>query len=256
LSRAGSTGNAVDAAITWRHDWAPHLFSFRVDRPAGLRFAPGQFVRLGVSTEAGGTEWRAYSIASPPTDDMLEFYSIVVPDGAFTQALVRLGVGDSIAIDGTVYGFLRTDRFAPASQLWLLATGTGIAPFASILGDDAVWSAYDDLVVVHSVRTAAELAYRDAIEARGRRSPHARLHYVPTITGTDAGSGWHARIPALLADRRLEDALGLAITPDSSRLMVCGNPAMIKEARAVLVERGLAPVRRDRPGQFIVENFW
>ena len=248
--------DAASAAITWRHDWAPHLFSFRVARPPGLRFAPGQFVRLGVALPDGATEWRAYSIASAPADDALEFYSIVVPDGVFTQALVKLDVGDAIAIDPTVYGFLRTDRFTPAPQLWLLASGTGIAPFVSMLADDAVWGAYEDIVVVHSVRTAPELAYRAPMEARGRTSAGARLHYVPTLTASPDAAGWHDRIPALLADRRLEDALGLSIGPDASRLMVCGNPSMIKQTRALLTERGLGPVRRDQPGQFIVENFW
>ncbi len=247
--------HAVDARITWRADVAPHLFSFRTTRPEGLAFAPGQFVRLGVELAGGAVEWRAYSIASPPSAAELEFYSIVVPDGVFTQALARLGAGDRLRVDPTPYGFLRADRFTGGRDLWMLATGTGIAPFVAILGDDAVWDAFDDIVVVHSVRTAPELAYRDAIEASGRAGRRARLHYVPTLTGRGASPAG-GRITTRLKDGSLERAVGRSITPEDSRVMICGNPSMIRECRAWLGERGLSPVRRERPGQFIVENFW
>ena len=243
----------AEAAITWRHDWAPHLFSFRVDRPDGIAFVPGQFVRLGVVADNGTTVWRAYSIASPPAAAHLEFYSIVVPDGPFSQPLARLGVGDRILVDRTVYGFLRADRFNGGRALWLIATGTGIAPFMAMLGDEAIWRQFQDVVVVHSARTARELAYRAEIEAMAARpQPGARLHYVPIVTSQPG----EARIGARIADRSLERSLSLEIDAAAARLMICGNPSMIKDVRALLRDRGLTPVRRDVPGQFIVENFW
>jgi ferredoxin/flavodoxin---NADP+ reductase len=248
---------AVDRTITWRRDWAPHLFSFRIERPSGLEFVPGQFVRLGVATPDGTMVRRAYSIASAPSDPALEFYSIVVPDGPFTQPLARLGVGDTVAIVPIVYGFLRTDRFEGGRHLWLFATGTGIAPFRAMLGDAAVWQRFDEIVLVHSVRTAAELAYRDDIERWAAEPPAggARLRYLPTLTAeaTDLSRG---RITTLLADGSLERRLDLPISADDSRLMICGNPSMIKEIRALLGARGMTPVRRETPGQYIVENFW
>lgn len=249
--------DAAEVAITWRRDWTPHLFSFGCDRPDGLDFAPGQFVRLGVARGDGAVEWRAYSIASAPAAPSLEFYSIVVPDGAFTQALATRRVGDTLLVDRTVYGFLRTDRFAPAPQLWLLATGTGIAPFVSMLEDERVWAAFEDIVVVHSARTANEHVYRDRIEAAARPATgRARLRFVPVVTGSANGGSWCQRITALLSNRRLEGAFDLPIGPDTARLMAAGNPSMIKDVRAILVGRGLSPVRRDKPGHFIVENFW
>jgi len=253
-----SAVRGVACEITSRHDWAPHLFSFTTTRPADLSFVPGQFVRLGLAGSDGEFVWRAYSIASAPSEPELAFYSIVVPDGPFTQPLARMGVGDALQIDPVVYGFLRADRFAGGRHLWLLATGTGIAPFRAMLADAAVWTRFDDIVLVHSVKTRAELAYRDDFEG-WVRSPFvtgARLHYLPTLTGEPASDEHEGRITALLEEGRLEELAGLAIDAADSRLMICGNPSMIKDTRALLSARGLTPVRRETPGQFIVENFW
>ena len=250
---------AVDCEITWRHDWAPHLFSFRTVRPRGLAFVPGQFVRIGLAGADGAMVWRAYSIVSAPDAPELEFYSIVVPDGPFTQPLARLAVGDAIRIDPTVYGFLRIDRFAAGRDLWLLATGTGIAPFMAMLADPAVWQRFEDIVVVHSVRRRGELAYRDALTAWAHEAPTgtARLHYLPTLTADTASDDCATgRITQLLDDGRLESLAGRPLSVTDSRLMICGNPSMIKETRALLATRGMTPVRRETPGQFITENFW
>ncbi len=248
---ATDAARIAEARILWRHDWAPHLFSFRVERPAGLAFVPGQFVRLGLEGADGAMVWRAYSIASPPSSPWLEFYSIVVPDGPFTQPLSRRGPGDAIVLDRTVYGFLRTDRFSDGDDLWLLATGTGIAPFVSILGDDAVHRRFATIVVAHSVQREGELAYRADIETCARTS-RGRLRYLPIVTRAPRGP----RLGALLDDGQLEGRAGATLDAARSRLMICGNPSMIKDVRDRLRDRGLAPVRRDVPGQFITENFW
>ncbi len=248
------TDRSTACAITWRRDWAAHLFSFRTERPAGLAFVPGQFVRLGIAGDAGAMVWRAYSIVSPPAASHLEFYSIVVPDGPFTQPLARSTVGDSIRIDPTVYGFLRTDRFDGGRHLWLLASGTGIAPFVSMVEDRSVWRRFEQIVVVHSVRRDDELAYRERFEALVDRPLEggASLTYLPTLTG-DSRQG---RITTRLADGGLEAAAGLPIDSSQSRLMMCGNPSMIRETRALLGARGMTPVRRETPGHYVTENFW
>ena len=253
-----SDDRAIACAITSRFDWASHLFSFTTSRPSGLNYMPGQFVRLGVDADDGTTVWRAYSIASAPSEAELLFYSIVVPDGPFTQPLARLGVGDTILVDPTVYGFLRTDRFSGGRHLWLLATGTGIAPFRAMLADPAVWSRFDEIVLVHSVRTEVELAYREDVERWQATPPEgrARLRYVPTLTNESTSGLGRGRITTLLAEGRLEAIVGLPMAHDDTRLMICGNPSMIKETRVLLGERGFAPVRRDTPGHYIAENFW
>lgn len=252
--------NSVECTIIWRRDWAPHLFSLRVARPDDLTFVPGQFVRLGVEGDDGVMVWRAYSVVSNPDAPYLEFYSIVVPDGPFSQPLAKRHVGDAIHLGRSVYGFLRTDRFHDGRHLWLLASGTGIAPFMAMLGDDAIWNAYQDIVVIHSVRMENELAYREEIEAHARNSQEQRsrahLHYLPTLTRESVENLGHGRITTQFADGSLERSLALSINAEDSRLMICGNPSMIKEVRAMLGERGMTPVRRETPGQFIVENFW
>lgn len=252
---------AAKCAITWRRDWNGWLFSFRTGKPQGLDFVPGQFVRLGIPGADGAVVWRAYSIASPPDADHLEFYSIVVPDGPFTQPLSRCGVGDIVLVDPTVYGFLRTDRFDGGRHLWLLATGTGIAPFRAMIGDGGLLARFDQVVVVHSARQANELAYRDDLE-RWAAGGGGR-YYRPTLTGAspmasddDEPIALRGRITTLLAAGDLERSTGFSIGPIDSRVMLCGNPSMIREARALLGHRGLGPVRRDTPGHFIAENFW
>jgi ferredoxin--NADP+ reductase len=183
----------------------------------------------------------------------------VVPGGPFTSLLASRTVGDTMLLDRTVYGFLRADRFTGGRHLWLLATGTGIAPFVAMLDDDAIWQCYADIVLVHGVRHERELAYRERVPtwlAKQAVAGPARLHYLPTLTGTAVEGLLHGRITTVLDDGRLEAAAGLPIDAADARLMICGNPSMIKDVRAWLVQRGLGPVRRETPGQFIAENFW
>lgn len=255
----GNDVRGVDCPILWWHDWTSCLFSFRTSRPSGIDFVPGQFVRIGIEAADGVLVWRAYSIVSSPAAGHLEFYSIVVPDGPFTQPLARLGVGDSVRIDPTVYGFLRDDRFVGGEQLWLLATGTGIAPFMPMLDDPSTRARYRHIVLVHGVRRSVELAYRETIErlCTVAAGDGARLQYLPTLTADQSSStALHGRITTLLEDGQLERAAGLDLSIAASRLMICGNPSMIKDVRALLAKRGMTPVRRETPGQFISENFW
>ena len=244
--------------------WTPKLFSFRTTRYRGYRFIPGQFARLGIAKlDDQGAEkivWRAYSIVSADYDEFLEFYSIVVPDGEFTSVLADMKVGDEILIDKTNYGSLTTDRFVEGRDLWLLSTGTGLAPFISILHDLKTWEAYENIILVHGVRFKDEFAYADLIRAFDDHEYFGefshKLRYVPVVTRDEVPGALRGRIPALLETGELEDSTGIRIDPDRARIMVCGNPEMNRELRAQLTARGFRTSRRGVPGQLAFENYW
>lgn len=246
--------------ITSIQAWTPNLFSFRTTRYQGYRFIPGQFARLGLRGEDGKIIWRAYSIVSANYDEFLEFFSIVVPGGAFTSRLAALGEGDEIYVEKMNYGFLTTDRFEQGRDLWMLSTGTGLAPFISILYDPSTWETYERIVLVHSVRRASELAYADTVEGLAVHEylgefAH-KLTYVPVVTREQVPDTLAGRIPALLTDGSLEARAGLTLDPARSRIMICGNPEMVDDTRAWFTTRGYAVSRRGHPGHLAVENLW
>jgi ferredoxin--NADP+ reductase len=238
----------------------PSLFTLRTTRDAGFRFAAGQFARLGLSKPSGSLVWRAYSMVSAPHDEFLEFFSVVVPDGEFTSELRRLGPGDELLVERQPFGYLTLDRFPDGRDLWLLATGTGLAPFLSILQDFAVWERFERIVLVYSVRDARELAYQPLIHTLMQRdylAEHAhKLTYLPTITREQRPDALHGRITTLLDNGELERAAGLELSPEHSRLMLCGNPQMIEDTRLLLKARDLQLSLTRRPGQVAVENYW
>jgi ferredoxin--NADP+ reductase len=165
-----------------------------------------------------------------------------------------------MCVDKASYGFLTIEHFAPGRDLWLLASGTGLGPFVSMLRDPATWAAFQTVVVVHSVRHADELAYRDEISAIAHRlSPSiapARLAYVPVVTREPCVGALDARIPRLIDDGRLESAAGASLDPAHSRITVCGNPDLGRALRPQLTGRGFHVNRRGAPGQLAFENYW
>ena len=247
--------------ITEVRPWTESLFSFRTTRDRGYRFVPGQFARIGVSGNAeGSTVWRAYSIASAAHDEHLEFFSVVVPGGAFTSKLSKLREGDPIYVERKSYGFLTTDRFVAGRDLWMLATGTGLAPFLSILHDFHTWESYDNLILVQSVRTQLELAYEDLIQGFDKTEYYAefahKLRYARIVTREPVPGALTERVTKLLASGVLEQNVGLKLDHDRSRIMLCGNPEMVEDSRKLLVERGYRLSRRGEPGHLAVENYW
>ena len=247
--------------VTALRYWTPALVSIRVTRDDAFAFTPGHYARLGLADASGQVVFRPLSIASAPADSELEFVCTLIPGGEFSTRLAALRVGDPVEVDGRSYGFLTVDSLAPGADLWLLASGTGVAPFLSMLRDQAVWQAFDRLVVVHSVRQAAELACADALRQLAQESaapPQRRaiLRYVPVVTREPGAAALADRIPALIADGRLAAAAGTTLDPSRSRVMVCGNPAMTRELRALLGERGFRTSRRAAPGQVAFEKYW
>ncbi|MDC5299299.1 ferredoxin--NADP reductase [Acinetobacter baumannii] len=239
------------------HRWTPTLFSFTMTRPSHFKFTAGQFARIGLKV---GDELvvRAYSVVSSPFDETLEFFSIVVPDGAFTSNLQHLKVGDELYLEKIPYGYLTLARYQQPlpHDLWLLATGTGLAPFLSMLQDFETWSNYQKINLVYSVRTAAELAYVDRIQeiAETFGEGHAGFKFIPIIT-RDPSAPLHERLPVLIENGELEKAAGLELSPASSHVMLCGNPQMVDDTKEALKCRGLTMNRRGE-GNIAVENYW
>ncbi|TCB78251.1 ferredoxin--NADP reductase [Acinetobacter sp. ANC 4173] len=237
--------------------WTNTLFSFTMTRPAHFKFSAGQFARIGLKV---GDELvvRAYSIVSSPFDETLEFFSIVVPDGAFTSNLQHLQVGDELYLEKIPYGFLTLTRYQlPLPQdLWLLATGTGLAPFVSMLQDFDTWSKYQKIHLVYSVRTASELAYGERIQqiAETFGEGHTGFKFVPIIT-RDPQAILHDRLPILIENGALEQAVGYPFNPETSHVMLCGNPQMVEDTKEALKARGLTMNRRGE-GNIAVENYW
>lgn len=240
--------------------WSATLFSLRCTRDPGFRFRPGQFARLGVRKASGSIIWRAYSLVSAPHDEFLEFFSIVVPDGEFTSELSRLQVGDELLVEQQAFGYLTLDRFVDGRDLWLLASGTGLAPFLSLLQDPEVWQRFARIVLVYSVRNRQELAYQALIEGLAQRDYlqglGARLVYLPLVTRETLPGTLQGRVTTLLANGELERAAGFALEPEQGRVMLCGNPQMIEDCRTLLKARDLQLSLTRRPGQVAVENYW
>jgi ferredoxin--NADP+ reductase len=243
--------------------WTEKLFSIRVTRSPGFRFSPGQWVRLGLPSGSGlqgSVIWRPYSMASAAHDDHLEFFSILVPDGAFSTRLAKTNVGDMLYVEKQVYGYLTTSRFSGGRHLWMLASGTGIAPFISILQDPDTWQRFDERVLVYSVRESRELAYVDELAAIAENewlgAGLAKLRFISVVTREDTPGVLHERMPKLIANGDLETAAGLPLSAEDSRILVCGNPQMLDDVRDALSNRGLRMDRSTNPGHFATENYW
>lgn len=240
--------------------WTDALLSIRVTRDPAYRFVAGRYARLGLAGSAGAVITRPLSIASAASASHLDFLCTLVPGGEFSSRLRDCAAGDDAWVERASFGFLTVDALAPGPDLWLIASGTGIAPFLSILHEASVWSRFERIVVVHSVRVAADLAPAQDV-ARFEHEPAsapgpARLRYLPVVTREPGTTALSSRVPALLEDGRLADAAGLPIDVRRSRIMTCGNPAMAQDLRRLLAARGFAPARRNAPGQMIFENYW
>lgn len=242
MSEKWLTGQVVEN----RH-WTQSLFSLRVEAPR-IRFEAGQFVRIALDIENQRVA-RAFSFVNAPHDPLLEFYGVIVPQGPLSPRLALLQPGDSLYIASNPAGFLVLSEVPNVDTLWLVCTGTGIAPFLSILTTEAPWKRFRNVVLVHAVRRAEELAYAELVRKTGAR-------YVRFVSRESAPGSLAGRIPAAIADGRLEAAAGLPLTPESSHVMLCGNPQMLKDATAALVARGMRKHRRRAPGHITVESFW
>jgi len=256
----GKAAKSTRETVLWSYWWTPSLVSIRVTRDPAFRFTPGHYARIGIANPNGDAVFRALSVASAPADSHLEFFCSLIPGGEFSSRLASLRVGDVVEVERASFGFLTVDSLAPGTDLWLLATGTGLAPFLAMLRDPGIWKAFDHLIVVHSVRRAAELAYADDLQRLAEKPPsaaaRAALHNLPVVTREPRATTLAERIHALLASGSLTRAAGVPLDPASSRVMACGNPGMTRELRALLGERGFRTTRRGVRGQVAFEKYW
>jgi ferredoxin--NADP+ reductase len=249
-------GMAVLAVRDIRH-WTDRTFSFRCDRPQGFRFRSGEFVMIGLMID-GKPLLRAYSIASPSWDDELEFYSIKVPDGPLTSRLQHLREGDAIVMRPKPVGTLVHDALLPGRRLFLFATGTGIAPFASIVRDPETYEKFEQVVLTHTCRQVAELGYGQDLMARIRGDELLaemvgdKLTHLATTT-REAGPAM-GRMTDWIRDGRLAKAAGGALDPAADRVMICGSMAMLQEHKALCEARGFSEGSNAEPGQFVIEK--
>ncbi len=244
--------------------WTDSLFSFKVSRPASLRFRSGEFVMIGLLGDNGKPLLRAYSIASPSWDEELEFYSIKVQDGPLTSKLQHIKPGDQIILRPKPVGTLVHDALLPGKRLWFFATGTGFAPFASLLREPQTYEDYDEVIITHTCREVAELEYgRQLIENIRQDEMLAELmgegfadkiRYYPTTTREESPK--MGRITNLLKDGTVFADLGIegGIKPETDRAMVCGSLAFNLDIKEILEEFGLREGANSEPKEFVIEK--
>ncbi|MCU9839119.1 ferredoxin--NADP reductase [Ruegeria sp. WL0004] len=250
--------------VTQVKHWTDRLFSFRVTRPASLRFRSGEFVMIGLLGDNGKPLLRAYSIASPAWDEELEFYSIKVQDGPLTSKLQHIQPGDQIILRPKPVGTLVHDALLPGKRIWFFATGTGFAPFASLLREPQTYEDYDEVIITHTCREVAELEYgRQLIEEVRQDELLAELmgegfaekiRYYPTTTREE--SPRMGRITELLKNGTVFADLGIdgGIKPETDRAMVCGSLAFNHDIKAILEEFGLTEGANSDPREFVIEK--
>jgi ferredoxin--NADP+ reductase len=241
------------------HHWTDKLFTFTTTRDPALRFSNGHFTMIGLRKEDGKPLLRAYSIVSANYEDHLEFLSIKVPNGPLTSRLQHIQPGDTIIVGKKPTGTLLLDYLRPGKRLYMLSTGTGLAPFMSIVRDPDTYEKYEQVILVHGVRQKDELAYHDLLL---KHLPHheflgdmisSKLRYYPTVTREQYKN--MGRITDLIAKGKLFKDLGLPdLNPAEDRVMICGSPGMLRDLKHMLEERGFEEGNTTTPGDFVIER--
>lgn len=243
-----NTGKVVE-----HQHWSDTLHTLYVD--ANIEsFEAGQFIKIGLTINDEVIA-HPYSLVNPPNKTPLAFYYINVPNGQLTSHLSELKINDSVLIAPKAHGFLILDEIPLAKTLWLMATGTGVGPFLSMLATAKPWQRYEKVVLVWAARTLAELTYQDLISQLLIEHPHQFI-YVPFVSRESTDSALTGRIPQAIVDGRLEERVAILISPEDSQIMLCGNPQMVKDTTNTLIARGLKKNKRFSPGHISSENYW
>ena len=244
--------------VTEVEHYTDTLFRFRTTRPSSFRFRSGEFVMIGLPN-AEKPVYRAYSIASPSWDEELEFFSIKVPDGPLTEHLQKVKVGDTVLMRKKSTGTLVNDALLPGKRLYMFSTGTGIAPFASLIRDPETYEKFDEVILTHTCRTVAELTYGKNLHGACMEDPligefaKDKLRHYCTVTREPYE--YTGRITDLLASGKIFDDLGVPrLDPETDRGMICGSMAMLKDTKEALEGFGLVEGANNKPATFVVER--
>lgn len=247
----------VEGRVVGNRRWTDRLVSLEVEAPE-VTFVAGQFGRLALPAPPGSKEemlGRPYSFVNSPQSHPHEFYFITVPEGPLSPRLAALAPGEPVWMLPHANGFFTVEEVPPADVLWCLSTGTGLGPFLSILRSEQAWQRFARIVLVHAVRFAGELTYRDVIAGIGAAHPGA-FTAIEVVSRELRPSALSGRIPEAIGDGRLEARAGIALSAENSQVMLCGNPAMVDDTQKMLEKRGMRRHRRREPGQITVETYW
>ena len=249
----------LEETVLTVHHWTDRLFSFTTTRDQALRFSNGHFTMIGLRKEDGKPLLRAYSIASANYEEHLEFLSIKVPDGPLTSRLQHIQPGDKIVVGRKPTGTLLLDYLLPAKNLYLIGTGTGLAPWMSIIRDPETYERYEKVILMHGVREVKELAYRDYITQELPKNEFLgemvsqQLIYYPTVTREPFER--QGRIPDLIESGQVARETGLPdLNPLTDRVMICGSPEMLKSLKELCEKRGFKEGNTSTPGDFVIER--
>jgi len=262
--------NLISAEVTSVHHWNDTLFSFKTKREDSLTFENGQFIMIGLEVE-GRPLMRAYSIASANYEEELEFFSIKVPNGALTSRLQNIVPGDNVMLSTRATGTLVAGYLLPGKNLYLLSTGTGLAPFMSIIQDPDIYEQFDKVILVHGTRVVSELAYQHKITQQLPNNEYFgdvirdKLIYYPTVTresyrynslGVEGGETEHeGRITHLLTSGKLMQDINMPeLNPDHDRFMLCGNDAMLQDLMMILNDLGFKKANSRSQGHYVIEQ--
>ena len=247
----------LPATVIENQQWTPRLYSLRLQAEL-LPFKAGQFVRLQLPLLVDGLPQfiaKSYSLLNAPDDPIAEVFFNIVPNGKLSTALAQLQLGDRLEISQPANGFFVLDEVSQAAQLWMIATGTGLGPYLSILKTAQAWQRFEQIVLVHGVPLVAELAYQDLIASFLEQHPQ-QFQYVSCVTRENNPNGLNGRVTTNLQSGALEQVTGLNINPQASQIMLCGNHAMLDEMKTLLAQRGLQKHLRHKPGHITTEQYF
>lgn len=242
----------TQATIERRQVWSDGLFTLTIRAPEVERFQPGQFLQLGLDLPDGHLH-RPYSVASPH-GELLEFFIVLVEEGELTPRLWTMMPGETLDVSQKAAGSFTLAHCPQASSLWLVGTGTGLAPYIAMLRTQEPWEKYQNIVVVHGVRHVTDLAYQDEL-AQFCEKGKGRFRYVPVVSREPYAKGLQGRITTCIENGSLEKFANLPFSTDSA-MMLCGNPDMLDDCEILLAGRGIVKHKKKAPGQIVIERYW